>query len=46
LASALESEGLKQAEIGALLGLSQSAISRRKKRAEEIDSRLEDVQHG
>jgi ATPase family associated with various cellular activities (AAA) len=46
LASALESEGLKQAEIGALLGLSQSAISRRKKRAEETDSRLEDVQHG
>jgi hypothetical protein len=46
LASALESAGLKQAEIGALLGLSQSAISRRKKRAEESDSRLEEVHHG
>jgi hypothetical protein len=46
LASALETVGLKQAEIGALLGLSQSAISRRKKRTGESDLRLEDAHHG
>jgi len=46
LASALELQGLKQAEIGTLLGLSQSAISRRKKRTGELNPRLEDIHHG
>ena len=46
LAPVLEAAGLKQAEIGSLLGLSQSAISRRKKRTEELEPRLEGVTHG
>jgi hypothetical protein len=46
LASVLESAGLKQVEIGALLGLSQSAISRRKKRVEEAEPRLEVATRG
>jgi hypothetical protein len=35
LDEALEQVGLKQAERGSVLGLSQSAVSRRKKRGEE-----------
>ena len=35
LDEALEQVGLKQAERGAVLGLSQSAVSRRRKRGEE-----------
>jgi hypothetical protein len=37
LAPALKLAGLKQAEVGSLLNLSQSAISRRKKRTEKLE---------
>ena len=41
LDNALQEAGLKQAERGAILGLSQSAVSRRKKRIEESDGQKE-----
>ena len=46
LASALEGSGLKQSDIGSLIGLSQSAVSRLKKRTESSDTRLEAASHG
>ncbi len=46
LADALQEVGLKQAECGAILGLSQSAVSRRRKRVEEGDGHKEVKSYG
>jgi hypothetical protein len=46
LGTALEEAGLNQTDIGRLFGLSQSAVSRRKKRGEVNEARVEEMAHG
>jgi hypothetical protein len=46
LAKALDEAGFNQTDIGRLFGLSQSAVSRRKKRGEASEPRTEEMVHG